>query len=101
MFDSSVYWNSISTKLSELKTQFPNGFCRVAATRNGQVSEVSLSNAARCIADGTHRLASDDEIKDFERGMELRKAQQAQSGGGLEAARRMFQALQPARKDAK
>jgi hypothetical protein len=53
----------------------------------GSICEVTLDNAARLIVEGTHRLASKEEIQAFQEEQEFRRAPSADP---LEAARKRF-----------
>jgi hypothetical protein len=62
------YWRAIRAQRDELGKQFPQGYCYVVSiprsqtTRGGLVIQVDLDNAARCLAEGSHRLPTASEI---------------------------------------
>jgi hypothetical protein len=64
------YRHDLNQKHVELATQFPNGYCYVMSlavgnSTAGSVSEVSVLQAARLALEGTHRLATAEEIDAF------------------------------------
>ncbi|WP_321471140.1 hypothetical protein [uncultured Paludibaculum sp.] len=59
-------------KRIELEAQFPSGDCVLVSvqsdthnTKGGLTMEAPVDNAARHLVEGTHRLATEDEIKAF------------------------------------
>ena len=82
---TETYYTEIKKHLAVLAEQFPQGHCCLTSVANrdkgtvaGNVTEVATDNAARCIAEGTHRLATDDEVAAWHEHQE-RNRQQAQS----------------------
>jgi hypothetical protein len=93
--DHRIYWGKVRTKQAELDKQFPSGFCLIVSIDGVRTCEADNANSARCIVDSTHRLATPDEAVEHRRDQELKRSQSLAADGGLTAARRMFQALQP------
>ncbi|WP_321476613.1 hypothetical protein [uncultured Paludibaculum sp.] len=59
-------------KVAELRTEFPSGDCVLVSVKNdafntvgGMPMEVPVENAARHLVEGTHRMATETEIKAF------------------------------------
>lgn len=80
--------------LAKLQKQFPGqSDCYISSHKSpGRVTQVSLANAARLITDGTHRIATREEVAEFQKQQELARAQSLPVDG-LAAARRLFNAL--------
>lgn len=95
MTDRTIYWTSVRAQEAALRQQFHgHRDCHVTAIGpTPRVVEVSLDNASRLLTDGSHRLSTEAEIAEYQRAMELRRAQQAQASGGLQQARALFAAL--------
>ncbi len=67
--DLQAYWAGIRAQRAVLDVQFPEGFCHLCSIANrdrdtvaGNVTVVANDNAARCLAEGTHRIATPQEI---------------------------------------
>ncbi len=66
---TAEYYAAVRKQAARLDEQFPQGFCLLTSVDNrdkgtvaGNVTEVANDNAARCLAEGTHRIASAEEI---------------------------------------
>lgn len=69
---------ALRSKERELQAQFPSGDCYLISVRNevfntvgGQVVGVPVEIAARHLLEGTHRLASNEEIEGHRTAQEL------------------------------
>jgi hypothetical protein len=67
--DLKAYWAGIRQQQAALAAQFPEGFCHLCSVANrdrntvaGNVTVVAVDNAARCLAEGTHRIATAEDI---------------------------------------
>jgi hypothetical protein len=67
--DLQAYWSGIRQQRAALDAQFPEGFCHLCSigsldrnTVAGNVTVAANDNAARCIAEGTHQIASTEEV---------------------------------------
>jgi hypothetical protein len=93
---SETYYIEVRKQRARLDEQFPQGHCLLTSVANrdkgtvaGNVTEASTENAARCLAEATHRLATDDEVAAWHEHQE-RNRQQAQSTGYLRDGQRVI-----------
>lgn len=90
------YFTEIKQQKEVLDVKFCEGSCLVASLalpgrgKEGTVCEVPNGIAARLLTEGSHRLASDDETREY-RGKQI--LQQAVSNGPLALARQQFNLL--------
>jgi hypothetical protein len=98
------YFSAIRQQRAALTPQFPDGACLVISIRlagrpspAGSICEVNIDNAARLITEGTHRLASKEEIQSFREEQEFKRSPSADP---LEAARKRFGLLTGKKGDA-
>ena len=57
------YFSAIKAQRVALDAHYPNGTVYLTAVANrDSVSEADTDTAARCLVEGTHRLATDDEV---------------------------------------
>jgi hypothetical protein len=91
------YYPALRDKKIELVKRFPDGSCWIVPLNGGAHSHVSIDIAADCIVRGTHRLATDDEVTEFNAAL---TAQQARSRPAttLDRARAQFQAVMEERR---
>ena len=92
--NSTNYFAAIRQQRTVLDSQFSDGACLVTSVKlpgrqctAGTVCEVSLDIAARLLVEGTHALASPDDIRAFQQAQEFRRAPY---GDPLEEARKRF-----------
>jgi hypothetical protein len=82
---TSEYYLGLRKLQAALDEQFTEGYCTLCSVTNlekntlaGSVVEASNENAARCIAEGTHRIAAPDEVDAWRQHQELNR-QESQS----------------------
>lgn len=82
---TEAYYAEIKKQTAALAEQFPQGFCLLTSVANrdkgtvaGSVTEVANENAARCLVEQTHRMATDDEVAAWQDHQD-RNRQQAKS----------------------
>jgi hypothetical protein len=73
MLSPKEYFGRIAEQRRKLDIQFPNGFCQIVSISNfdknviaGSRCEVSTTLAAKGIIDGTQRLQTAAEVKEYE-----------------------------------
>jgi hypothetical protein len=69
---TAEYYAEVRKQAARLDEQFPQGFCLLTSVANrdkgtvaGNVTEVANDNAARCLAEATHRLATPEEVESW------------------------------------
>ncbi len=69
---TAEYYAEVRKMAARLDEQFPQGFCVLTSVANrdkntvaGNVTEAANDNAARCLVEGTHRLATEDEVAEW------------------------------------
>ena len=79
------YYAAIRAQRVALDEKYPAGHCHLTSVANrnkgtvdGSVTEVANDNAARCLVEATHRLATDDEVAEWHEHQQ-RNAQASQS----------------------
>ncbi|HZT32683.1 MAG TPA: hypothetical protein VFA33_22525 [Bryobacteraceae bacterium] len=79
------YYGAVRQQTAALNERFPQGFCYLCSIANrdrgtvdGSVTEAANDNAARCLVERTHRLATDDEVAEWH-GHQQQNAQASQS----------------------
>ena len=90
-----------------LSRQFPDGWCFITSVdtpgkniKAGAVCSVTVDNAARCIVEGSHRLATDEEARAFRESQTAARAY-SRPAVTLAAARDQFTAIMKERSNAK
>jgi hypothetical protein len=68
--DLQAYWAGIKQQRAALDVAYPCGSVTLVSIANadkgtvaGNVTEVANDNAARCLAEGTHQIASEEDIE--------------------------------------
>ena len=89
-----VYFSAIREQRKALEVQHPSGCCLITPLQPGNTGpcEVTVSEAARWIVEGSHRLATQDEADAFHATMQMNRATTPQVDT-LENARQQFAAL--------
>ncbi len=71
--DTTTHYQKIKLQRTTLAEQYPDGVCFLASIANatsgaagGSVCAASLDVAAKCLTEGTHRIASAGEVADYE-----------------------------------
>ena len=84
--DLRAYYNDKHAKMAELEKSSPNGavyvtslFNRERNSQAGATLSATIENAARVITDGTHRLATQEEVDAFIKMQEKNRAAVARS----------------------
>jgi O-methyltransferase involved in polyketide biosynthesis len=82
---TETYYAEVRKLRARLDEQFPQGHCLLTSVANrdkgtvaGNVTEADNSNAARCIAEATHRIATEAEVAEWHEHHE-RNRQQART----------------------
>lgn len=77
---TQAYYAELKKQVAALDEQFPQGFCLLTSVANrdkgtvaGNTCEVANDNAARCLVEGTHRLAAQEEVADWHEHQERNK----------------------------
>lgn len=88
-----AFYAAQSATLTQLRQQFPQGFCHLTSLDTARrVVEVGLENAARCLTEGTHQIASPEQIFAYQSQMEM-AATKSRRVDSLAAARRLYAAI--------
>ena len=84
------YYADIREQHAALAAQFPDGICHVVAltARPSAACQVTIEIAAKLLVEGTHKLADDSQVAEFQRDQAMRRA--VTTGIGIEAARALF-----------
>ena len=86
------YYQREHAQQATLAKDNPDGYCRVTDKNGRNTCEVSVSNAARLLTAGSHRLATEAEAQAFRATQEMGRVK-SPLVDSLEAARAQFAAL--------
>jgi hypothetical protein len=86
------YYQREHAQRATLAKSHPDGYCRVTSANGANTCEVAISNAARLLTAGSHRLATDAEDRAFQATQEMGRVK-SPLVESLEAARAQFAAL--------
>lgn len=96
--DIQKYYQQVRLTREELTKQIPSGFCLVMSVANleknstaGNLCEVTVADAARLLTDGTHRLATPEEVDGHRSAQDKERARI--SAEAVDNARKQFSAV--------
>ena len=70
VYNLTEYWQRIKSLREELAAKHPDGVWLTMIDHPQAVTRAYAPIAARCIVDGTHRISTDAEVKQFQASMD-------------------------------